>query len=386
MPDEHARLAPSASSRWISCPGSVRLSEAIGRKESTTPAATEGTLAHELAEMRASLLFGKITAGAYATWHTDWQRRCGLTNEQLVEMHRHVDSYVQLLRHRMSSHPHSQLQLEQSLPSGIEGCWGTSDAVIVSPTHIEVVDLKYGKGLRVNAATSSQLRLYGLGALDMYSDVLGETEEITLTIFQPRMDNVASVTLTPAELRAWREEIRPVAAEALLPGARFAPGEDTCRFCPAAGQCTAQMRASTAADFGTPAELLTPEQMAESLRLLPQIRSWCDAVVEASLHRAYSEGVRIPGWKVVSSGGRRVITDPPAAIQTLIDAGYTAGQVAQVSIKGIGALESLLGKGGLEPLIGDLMSRTPGKPAIVPQEDGRPEITPAGEAMAEFCS
>ncbi len=358
--------------------------EVGARRESTSAQAREGTLAHELAEIRASEAFGKITTHEYNTWRADWERRSGLSAESVAEMDRHVEGYLDLLRERMELYRYSQLQLEQSLPAGIEGCWGTSDAIIVSPEHVEVIDLKYGRGLYVDATGNPQLRLYGLGALDAYGDVLGETEEITLTIFQPRMDNTSSERLAPAELRAWREQIRPIAAEALQLGARFGPGEDTCRFCPAAGQCAPQMEAATAADFGTPVEVMTPEQMAASLELLPMIRSWCDAVVTAALHKVYSEGTAIPGWKVVLSGGRRTVTDPPAAIQTLIDAGYTAEQVAQLSIKGIGALEKLVGKGGLEPLLGSLMGKTPGKPAIVPEDDPRPSVSPDAEAAKDF--
>src|SRR5436190_23896954 len=46
---EHSELAPSAASRWMVCPGSIRLCRIVPPAPSSSYAA-EGTLAHELAE------------------------------------------------------------------------------------------------------------------------------------------------------------------------------------------------------------------------------------------------------------------------------------------------------------------------------------------------
>jgi hypothetical protein len=362
----------------------VLLVEHVGRHESTSAAAEEGTRAHELGEMTAAFVFGKISLKEFHVWKEDWVHRNGLSDDTVAEMTRHIDGYVELIKERMALHPYSQLELEQSLPSGIDGCWGTSDAVIVSPVHVEVIDLKYGKGIEVFAANNPQLKLYGLGALDTYGDVLGETETVTLTIYQPRMGGVSSETLTADELRAWREEIRPVAAEALAPGARFAPSESACKWCPVAGECKARLEYATAEDFGTDPDLVSPAELAEALAKLSMIRSWCDAVQDTALRKAYSEGTEIPGWKVVLSGGRRTINDAAAAVQTLIDKGYAAEQVAQLNIKGIGVLEKLIPD--LDETLGSLMSRTPGRPSIVPADDPRPPVSPESAAIKEFSN
>ena len=391
MPDSHAILSPSSSSRWIACPASVLLSQQVSRpKESTSSAAAEGTMAHELAEIEASFAFGKIDRSKHSQWLFDWRHRSGLNDQQYLEMREHVQTYVDLLTERMAIYPNSYLMLEQSLPSGIEGCWGTSDAVIVSPVHVEAIDFKYGRGIAVSAVNNSQLRLYGLGALDEYGDVMGETENVALTICQPRNGGNSTEIITADELRAWREKIRPIAEAALKPGAEFGPSADTCRFCPVAGECKPRMEHAMQLDFGPePAawnpNLLTPEELAAALAMLPAMRSWGDAVADTALHMAYSEGVHVPGYKVVMSGGRRVITDGSAAIQTLIDQGYTAEQVASISIKGIGALERLVGKGNLEKALGPkLITKSEGKPAVVPEDDPRPSVSPHSEAIATF--
>src|SRR5690606_4741334 len=162
------------------------------------------------------------------------------------------------------------------------------------------------------------------GALEEYGDVLGYTELVRVTIFQPRLDSLSTYDILPDDLRAWRDELRPVADEALNdPDARFGPSEEACRWCPAAGLCRARLEAACATDFGDDPDLLTDEELSEVLGRLDFIKAWCAAVEDSALHKAYSEGHPIPGWKVVMSGGRRGITDDAAAIEALIKAGYT---------------------------------------------------------------
>ena len=116
----------------------------------------------------------------------------------------------------------------------------------------------------------------------------------------------------------------------------------------------------------------------------PAIKAWCADVEKYALEKAYSRGEQIPGWKVVLSGGRRGITDDAAAIQTLIDAGYKAEQVATFKTKGIGELEKLVGKKELPELLGDLLAKSKGRESLVPESDKRQAITPALSAADDF--
>lgn len=385
MPTKHAVLSPSASARWLSCPASVRLVEKQGRVEVSSPYAEEGTQAHSLGELKARLAFGQITPRTYVGRYRKWEASVQLDADTLAEMHRHTDAYVNLLRELVEEYGHgAQVMLEQRLNSGIPSCWGTSDAVVISPTVIHIVDFKYGQGVSVSAEENPQTRLYALGALDTFGDVLGDTEHVRMTIHQPRLDSISTEELSVQALLDWRESIMPIAAEALAGSTRFGPSEKACRFCPVAGECVARVEAMTAIDFAQSPDLLSPEDLGDLIKLVPEIRRWCDDVMDTALRKAYSEHTPIPGWKVVLSRGTRYIPDATAAIQTLIDAGFKAEQVANFTVKGIGELEKLVGKKELPDVLGSLLEKRAGKPSLAPESDPRPAISPELEAAKDF--
>ena len=374
--------------------------------EPDSPYAAEGTKAHALAEIRARRHFGKITAEQEAVEYEAWRLAAHLDIDTLGEMEEHIHSYIELLESRMAEMPQSAIFFEQRMPSGIESCWGTSDAVIVSPTHIEIWDLKYGAGVPVSATDNPQLRLYALGALDTFGDVIGETEYVTMGVFQPRVFSNGSnyETMSASDLLEWRESIRPVAAEALGPDARFGPSEEACRWCPAAGICTTRAVTLAGQDFAMEfteddPEVLSPEQLAELLPRLSELRSWVEAVSKAALDRAYSRGETIPGYKVVMSGGVRRVTNEAEAVARLAEVtGKPEDDFFTRKMKGVGDLEKALkalpkvrnettGRllaQTLDDVIPEYVSKTPGAPALVPEGDKRPSINPNSEAAKEF--
>lgn len=385
MTEKHAVLSASSAYRWITCPGSVGLSRSIPKGGSSSYA-EEGTWAHALAELHASVAFGKITSRQFNGRYNKWLKTTGVSAEQANEMAPHVMAYVAFLKERMAVYDNSVLMLEQRLPSGIEDCWGTSDSVIVSPEHVEIVDFKYGSGTIVVATDNPQLKIYALGALDEYGDMLGETQTVILSIFQPRTEYGSSTwSLGPDELRAWREEIRPIAQAALAGSDEFHPSEAACHYCPAAGVCRARMEEATATDFGTDPALLTPEEIGELLPRLTAIREWCNALDQAALEMSYSQGIAIPGWKVILSGGRRVVEDEAGAVARLTELGYEIDEIVNSKIKGIGDLEKLLGKVEFAEELGAYITRTTGRPSMVPESDGRPSISPGTEAAKDFA-
>lgn len=384
----HAQLAPSAAERWISCPASVRL-VADSWQDVESYYAAEGTKAHALGELEASRHFGLITERQYAGRHAKWLlSEPALSEEDQLEMQRHIADYVDFLDARSKQFPHTRVLLEQKVKTGIEQCYGTSDAVLVSPQHVEIVDLKYGQGISVSAEDNPQLRLYGVGALEMFGDVLGETNTVYCTIFQPRMNNTSSEVLSADTLRAWRDSLMPIAKEALWAAhPRFGPSETACRWCPAAGDCRARLEYMTAQDFGVLPDLLTADELAELLGRISDIKKWCEDVANTALRKAYSEGVALPGWKVVLSGGIRKITDPVAAVEVFAAEGFNTDEVMTVKIKGIGDLEKMVkatGHSRLEDVLGELVQKTEGKPALAREDDKRPAIEPNSEAQREF--
>lgn len=402
MSSEHSRLSPSASERWLSCPASVRLAAALPPSPSSTYA-HEGTLAHALAEIEGLREFGKITDREYLKRRAAWvkeTKESRLTDEDRETMAAHVADLMELIHERLALYPASSVFFEQRLDTGIPTCWGTSDVVIVSPRHVEIIDLKYGQGIAVEAFGNSQLRLYGLGALDTFGDLLGDTEVVRITVFQPRISSLSTEELSADEIREWRQEILPIAELALGDSAPFGPSEKACRFCPAAGQCIPQMEWATSADFSAPAELMAPSDIADLLETLPGIRKWCDQVSERAFALAHNESTPIPGYKVVMSGSVRTIADEPVARETFSGLGFTdEDYLTKPKIVGLGALETLLKRlpktkpeGAsrerflrLEDVLPEgVIGATEGRPALVRDDDPRPSASPLDEARRDF--
>lgn len=396
MPSEHAVLSPSSADRWLSCPASVRLGERVKEPEESSVFAREGTDAHTIAEAYARChILGETSPEELAELVAKVGAEGGWDQATLVDMETHAKEYTEYLRGLLSDTPHGKLLLEQRVQTGVDGCWGTSDAVIVSPTVVIAVDYKYGMGIPVYAERNPQVRLYALGALDTFGDVLGETEMVAYAIFQPRVNggHVSYEATTPQEIRGWREHVvAPAAVEALGPAGRFGPSEKACRWCPVRGTCRQRMLAVTSEDFGAPPEELTPEEMARLLHKVSEIERWCSDLRNTALDRAYSGGEHLPGYKVVMSGGRRVVQDTASAIQRLIDFGFNAEEVADFKMKSLSALEKLVkgaapdqaSQASLDDLLEGLIVRTEGKPALVVESDKRPSIRPEDEAARDF--
>lgn len=350
--------------------------------------ATEGTAAHELAELMArDQILGMVGHDKTKALRT-WRKKYAITDEAEAEMMEHAQGYVDFLERRMTevaavSGEAAILLLEQRLPTGITDSWGISDAIIVSTTSVDSIDYKYGLGVRVEAVGNPQLRLYGVGALETYGDLLGDVEIVRLTVYQPRLGHVASEELSATALRQWRDSLIPVAQQALGPDAPFGPGEDTCRWCPASGSCLAQMEWATARDFGVKSEMMSDDELAKALDDIPGIKSWCTQVEAYALNRAYSDGKPIPGYKVVMSGGKRQVTDPEGLITAAVAVGYAKEAVSVTKAKGIGELEKLL-KEDFDTVAGPFVAKSTGSPSLVPESDKRQAIDPEAQAAKDF--
>lgn len=391
MPGQHAKLSPSDAERWMSCPAAIRAEEESGLVEAESSYAREGTAAHALGEIKASLHFGKITKqqsiARRAAWAKEFEEYAE-DPETMIEMEEHTDAYVALIQERMDMFPGSVLFLEIRVFPGIPECWGTSDTIIVSPVHVEVIDFKYGAGVAVEAHGNPQLRIYAVGALEEYGDLLGDTELVRITVHQPRMDHILTEEMTPEALYKWRdEEVIPRAELALSDDAPFGPSDEACRWCPLSGRCRAQLEAVFATDFEQKPDTLSPEEIAEVLGKRKMVADWLNAFEVTALSMMYSEGTPVPGYKVVLSGGQRSVKDPVKAIEVLLHEGFDHAEVTNpAKPKGIGDLEKLLGKERFKELleVPGIVKKSDGKPAIAPESDSRPAIQPNSEAAKEF--
>lgn len=383
---KHAILSPSSADRWINCPASVRMSAKIPGKPGSVYA-NEGTAAHELAELKTRLeILGEITSEEFLTLRDKWREEYDISDESFGAMDTHTDTYVEIVLERASLFPNSVVMAEQRVDTGIPSCWGTSDTIIVSPTHVDILDFKYGQGVPVSAEDNSQLKLYGVGALETFGDLLGDIETVYWTVVQPRLHSVQTHSVPADEIRQWRDSLIPVAELALGDEAPFGPSETACRWCPASGSCDAQLQKVFETDFeGFDPELLDGDDYADVFERIPLIKKFLNDVEKAGLERMYAEGKDIPGYKVVMSGGVRKVVDPEETLQALLQAGYTADQVSERKMLGIGALEKTL-KGDFKTLLEDtgLVKKSEGRPSIAPEDDKRPAIDRTSEAVREF--
>lgn len=351
MTRPHAVLSASAAHRWLICTPSARMEEKI--ETDPSPYAEEGTEAHAKAE--------------------EALKRYLETGQAPNVDDEDVQTYVDYVIERIQTYPNPLTFIEQTVHFHLyapEG-FGTADCIIVADGTLEVIDLKYGKGVKVEAKGNAQLRLYALGALEMYS-ILYPIERVRMTIVQPRLDHIETEELLADELRRWGDEyVRPRAMMAYKGEGNFVPG-DHCRFCRVRATCRA--RAEHLLDLArhefAPPETLTDEELGEVIAKAEQIAAWVEDVKAYAVGRILS-GQKIPGWKVVEGRSQRKIADEAAAIETLRAAGF--GEVTKVVIKPLGELEKLVGRKRLPEILGPLLVRPPGKPTLAPEDDPRPD-------------
>lgn len=379
----HAKLSASGSDRWMTCTPSARLEEPFPDQQ--TDFSEEGTYAHAVGEQelakflnRPPVIDPSITEEMVIKYDTQELR-------DYVQVY--VDYSISKILEARSRNTDALILLEERLdfskwvPEG----FGTGDLVTVTDDLIDVVDLKFGKGVPVFADDNSQLRLYGLGALNKFGH-LYDIKRVRMTICQPRLDSISSEELTVEELLAWAEaEVEPKAKLAWAGEGNFVAG-DHCRFCKARFQCAARAAENldmAKYDFKAP-ELLTPEQVGEILGKADALQKWAADVQGWALEQAERHGTEFPGWKLVEGRSNRKYIDIDAVADTLLAAGLDSAIIYERSLLGITAMEKAIGKVKFAELLNDLVVKPSGKPTLVQANDKRPAISSAASAAVDF--
>ena len=381
MPDQHAVLSPSSAERWINCPGSVRLSQQLPPAPSSTYA-DEGTLAHRVAELKLRVRSREIEPEEYATELT----ACLASEYWCGELDEATDYYADAVfeRWRIGGND-AELLIEQrfSLDKWAPGSFGTSDAVVIGNGALEVIDLKYGKGVKVSAVENPQLRLYALGAADLFED-LYDFERVRMTIVQPRLDHVSVDMMTLRDLRDWGKNIVQPAAYNASNGAGETAAGEWCRWCPAKAVCRTRADENLKLaqyDFKEP-ELLEPEEIGEILKQAEELQKWTADVQAYALQQAL-DGEHFDGWKLVEGRSVRKYADDLKVAETLQAAGFPEAALYERKLYGITAMEKIVGKKKLIEILGDLIIKPAGKPVLVPDSDKREAINTAAADFIE---
>ncbi len=344
----HALLSPSSAHRWIACPGSIGMAAKAPRREVSSPAAAEGTLAHDYAHAAACERFGCEHEPA---------------EDGDDDMIRHAQAWADYLE---SLGPTAALEQRLTVPT-IDS-FGTADAIVYNGDEVHVADYKYGLGVLVRAERNPQLMMYAISATHHLPD---ETV-VHLHVFQPRRNLIDVWTTTVGELSVWlAETVKPAADEARSESPRIIPGDEQCRWCPAAAICRPRVDQVLERDFGDPS-VLDADEIADVLADLPMIESWVKAVKEYAEYLARKQ--RLPGWKMVQGRGRRTITDQAESIKRLSRAGITDSYTRK--LLPIRALELAAREAGtsLDEVLGDLIQISEGRPTLATEDDPRPSI------------
>ena len=397
----HAILSPSGAARWMSCPASVALTD--GMQDTAGADAKYGTDAHELAALcldtgcEAADLRGNVMGEGNA-----------VDDEMIEGVQRYVDDVRKIA-------DGGTLLVEQRVPldhiTGELNATGTADAVIVKGDELIIVDLKFGRGVRVDAENNPQLRLYALGATRMGDIDAYAAKTVRTIIHQPRLGHVSEEVITVDELLAWGEAACAMALTARVALERkrhgspqlpedFGPSDKACRWCKAKATCPA-LAAKVQADIGADFEDLTKESvqrtatlvevdLARAMTATDLIEDWIKAV-RAEVERRLLAGTDVPGFKLVEGRrGARAWTDEQAAEDLLrkqfrmkVEEAYNLKLISPTQA------EKVLKESPKRWVKAQaLIAQSTGKPSVAPASDKRPAlvVTPTADDFGDITN
>ncbi len=269
-----------------------------------------------------------------------------------------------------------RLDFSKYVPDG----FGTGDCVIIADGTLHIIDFKYGQGVLVSAEDNPQMKLYALGALDLF-DGIYDIEMVSMTIYQPRRENISTSTVSKESLYRWAEEVlKPKAELAFAGDGNYCPGE-WCQFCRAAVKCRARAEAKmklATFEFALP-PLLSDEEIAEILSSIGDLTRWTNEIIAYATDAAVNHGKKWPGFKVVEGRSNRKYKDEEAVAEAAKNAGYR--DIYKQSLITITEMEKLMGKTKFNEVLGGLIMKPPGKPTLVPVSDKRPEMNTSSAKM-----
>ena len=368
----HALLSASGAYRWLNCLPSAKLEEQF--PDTTSEAAREGTLAHEICEAKARGMLGRITDDVENRLLDDY-RHDALYQP---EMEGYTDAYVEFIHNQTLGYdlkPYVALEKKVNLSEYIPEGFGSVDCIIIGSDTIEVIDFKYGKGVPVSAENNPQMMLYALGAYDAYK-LLYHFNKVRMTIYQPRIDNTNTWECSLLELLAFGEEVRAKAKLAYAGEGEFKPG-DHCKFCRARAVCRARADHSIQLafddNFGKDKALLSNDEIGKYLELGENVSKWVEDLKAHALSECLA-GRDVAGYKAVAGRSTRAFDDTDAAMADLIASGIDEAILYERKPLTLAKIEKTLGKKMFNELVGERVVKSEGKPTLVPASDKRESI------------
>lgn len=361
----HAKLSPSASATWMTCPGSVHLPPDPGSDKSSEYAA-KGTTMHSLSEkalssgVQPSMFLGQVIDG-----YTIDQTMVDITT-----------TYVEFVR---SLPGLKRFEVKVSVQEIIQDCYGTADMLAMRPLHLTVGDLKTGSGNRVDAKDNTQLLIYALGAFLKF-DPLYDFESVSMVIVQPPMENISTWTISRSELLEFADQLREAERRINEEPETYVLSEKGCKWCRSKSSCPEQRKlASQAAaiDFKT-----TKDDLSDYMSMVDHLRGFCDAVENAVKEKLLA-GVQVPGWKVVEGRRSRSWKDENVVKAALLEQGLT-NIFTQPKLLSVAQMETALKKTGVD--LEQYIEVKAGNPTVARESDGRSSTNKAEQAAKDFAN
>lgn len=385
MPTQHALLSASSAHRWLHCTGSPLLEKEF--PDTTSVYAKEGTLAHELCELKLKKYTTVMPKGTYTRAHNKimkselWQNEMESTSETYLE-------YVKEIMLSCETAPAVLIEKRVDFSRYVPEGFGTADCLILAGDTLHVIDYKHGKGVVVDADHNPQMMLYALGAMSELS-LLYRFKFVHMTIVQPRVNNISEFTMSADELIEWGETVVKPKAEAAISGNGEFEAGDWCRFCRAKRQCKTRYESNDSLyselSVQPDPRLITLEELGEYLKRGKDMAAWLEDMKEYALSESLA-GADVPGWKAVEGRGSRAFTDTDEAVDTLIKNGIDESVLYERRVLTLAQMEKAVGKKAFGELVGDLVVKNPGKPTLVEESDKRPKITNQPTAADVFNS
>lgn len=386
MTRKHAKLSASGSAKWLVCTPSAHLEDQFPDEGSDF--ASEGSFAHSVFEQEMLDYLGRAVNPLHKNQADRYDSHA--LRDYVAMAKYHAIEAIEDARARCND-PIVLVEQRLDFSPWVNEGFGTGDLVIIADDLVQILDLKYGKGVFVEAENNSQMRLYGLGAYHELAH-LYDIRRVRMTVLQPRLGNFGSEELPIKDLLDWaRDDVVPKAQLAWEGEGGFVPGEH-CKsaFCKARFTCQARAQQAIAIaqqEFApTPPkpESLSVERIAEILPQADLVIDWFTELKAHALRQVTEKGVKIPGFKLVCGRSVRKYKNPEAVAAKLREAEVPEDMIFERSLIGITAMEKMLGKNVFAEVLGDLVSRPEGKPTLAPESDKRPAIASAASAAEDF--
>lgn len=365
MPTQHALLSASSSNRWIHCPPSVRLSEQFENK--TSDFARQGTDAHTLCEYKLHKLLGDDVEDPTPSleFYDEEMEQCAesyatFVMEEVAKARQTTADPIVIVE--------QQLDFSRFVPDG----FGTGDCLVIADGTLSVIDMKYGLGILVDAYQNPQMMCYALGALELF-DGIYDIQEVKMTIFQPRRENVSTYTLPKEELLQWANEVLAPAAQLAYKGEGEYQCGKWCGFCPAKNKCRARAEQNLELakyEFKKP-DLLEDDEIEVILEKVDDLVSWSNDIKEYALKLAL-DGKQWANHKLVEGRSTRKYSNDNNVAAAVIKAGYDP---YDKKLLGVTAMTKTLGKAKFDELLSDYIINPPGKLTLVTNDDKRQVVT-----------